>query len=209
MEPDKLRILNPLPTPIELAPSPKILNTLEMKKDAVSSFSKRTSSDDYNIADLRGVKDLLINLHKSAKLNSEMHFGCIDHFTNLNTKVNISLLIMSVLGSITGPIVEAHSSVEVHTTFNSIILAIVGGWGLVINKLNYQTQVEQHRQAKESYDEIVDLIEMAIAYANETDLYHTYDFTHVLNEVQHIRQNLNKFTPPIPSNILGKFISFH
>jgi hypothetical protein len=195
-----------LPVPVNLAPSPKILNTLEMKRLAKSCYgTRRISIDDYNIADLRSIKDLLLNLHKSAKLNSEMHFESLEYFIGLNTKANILLLVMSIMGSIAGPILENHAP-EIHSIFNSIALSIVGGWGLIINKLNYQTQVEQHRQAKESYDEIVDLIEMAIAYANESEAYHNYDFTHVLNEVQHIRQDLNKFTQPIPRYVLDKFI---
>lgn len=208
MEPIVPQEFNPLPTVLNLLPSPKILNTLEMKKEAICSpLSRRTSIDDYDIADLRSIKDLLLNLHKSARLNSGMHYGCLDYFLGLNTKANILLLLMSIVGSIMAPILEFQAP-KVHSIFTSITLAIVGGWGLIINKLNYQAQVEQHRQAKESYDEIVSLIEMAIAYANESESSHTYDFTHVLNEVQHIRQNLNKFTPPIPSYILDKFIPF-
>tara|TARA_B110000908_G_scaffold53834_1_gene65614 strand:+ start:7254 stop:7892 length:639 start_codon:yes stop_codon:yes gene_type:complete len=208
MEPPDSQEITSIPLSLNTPSYSKVLNTLEMKKDSfrLSAFSRRVSADDYNIADLNGVKDLLINLHKSAGLNSDMHFKSLDHFMDLNTKANISLLMGSVLGSIIGPILEVYI-IDMHSTFSTITVAIVGGWGLIINKLGYQTRIEQHRQAKESYDEIINLIEMAIAYANESGSSQTYDFTHVLNEVQQIRRNLNKFTPPIPGSILRQFIS--
>ena len=205
----KLMILSP-----RLDNMNKILNTLEMKRDMITHTSESKEIDktniikanNYDISEIKNVKHLLMNLHKSAKMNSNMHYAALKYYTKRNIRANIGLMSLSLIGSVLSPILNK-IDIEIEQIIGSIMLTIVGGLGVMINRLGYQTRIEKHRQSRESFAEIVDLIEMAMAYANEENISHTYDFTHVLNEVQQIRHNLNKYTPPIPDEITNKFIN--
>lgn len=194
---------------------PKILNTLEMKRDSISinipddSPQKERSnlilkSTSYNINEISSVKQLLVNLHRSSKFNANLHLCALKYYSKINSRCNIFLLSLSLLSSITIPILSRVDS-EAEQVVSSIMLTTIGGLGVILNRLGFQSKIEKHREARVSYTEIVDLIEMAMAYANDSD--GNYDFTYVLNEVQQIKHNLNKYTPPIPDDIEDDVIS--
>lgn len=188
---------------------PKILNTLEMKRDSISinipddsPKQERSNvilkSSNYNISEISNVKQLLVNLHRSSKFNANLHLSALKYYSKINSRCNIFLLSLSLLSSIAIPILSRVDS-EAEQVVSSIMLTTIGGLGVILNRLGFQSKIEKHREARVSYTEIVDLIEMAMAYANDSDS--NYDFTYVLNEVQQIKHNLNKYTPPIPDNI--------
>lgn len=202
---------NVLSTPVTSIDNnlPKILNTLEMKRDAINinivddSPKKESSnvilkSSNYNISEIYNVRQLLINLHKSSNFNAHLHSRALKYYSKINSRCNIFLLSLSLLSSIAIAILSRVDH-EIEQVVSSIMLTTIGGLGVILNRLGFQSKIEKHREAVVSYTEIVDLIEIAMAYANDND--GNYDFTYVLNEVQQIKHNLNKYTPPIPDNI--------
>lgn len=199
--------------PVVLSPKltegPHILNTLQLKRDSITPTIERSVSQfirHHSIDEIKGIKELLINLHKSSVLNSEIHYQCYKHYEQLNTKANIGLLSISLFASILSPILERYDH-ESNQLFSTVSLAMIGGLGVILNRLGYQTRIEKHRQVHESFVEIIDLIEIAMAYANEEGAgSSTYDMTHVLNEVRQIRHNLNKFAPPASNHIVERVI---
>ena len=210
------QVAHPLVISPRLSQMPRILNTLELKRESISlgigsanhndvhNFvdKTRTPSIEYDVEEIRSVRQLLVNLHKSARLNADVHYESIKHYERLNLKANILILVISMSSSIIAPIMDSMAH-EQYMMFVSTSYAIIGGLGVILNRLGYQTKMEKHTQARESFIEIVDLIEMTMAYANEEGASQTYDFTHVLNEVQQIRHNLNKFAPPILDEIMS------
>ena len=207
----ELHINHPLVISPRLSQLPRILNTMELKRESFSMLNTSgtppdierfaQTNNDYDVAEIRSVRQLLINLHRSARLNADVHYESLKHYESMNLKSNIMLLTISLIASVISPVLD-NMKTSVSQIFTSASLTLIGGLGVILNRLGFQTKIEKHRQARESFIEIVDLIEMAMAYANEEEASRKYDFTHVLNEVQQIRHNLNKFAPPISDEVM-------
>ncbi len=70
---------------------PKILNTLEMKRNSISINIPDDSpvkeqnvilkSSNYNINEISNVKQLLVNLHRSSKFNANLHLSALKYYS--------------------------------------------------------------------------------------------------------------------------------
>ena len=76
---------------------------------------------------------------------------------------------------------------------------------VVFNFLAFQQREEKHKQARDSYLQIVDSIEVALAYSHEEGADKKYDFNKVMGEVRQIRTSIVKNAPAIPVYLSHKY----
>ena len=209
-EPEPHYITEPVPSPTLTLNNHPIIENLKslstgpaystgVLKSLHPQLIKCTSSESEE--QLKDIHALLLKYRKESLLLSEIHMAASEYCANRNTYCTLIALTVSLLCSCTDPIIEGYFGCSVHKLFTTISFAFIGGLNVVFNFLAFQRREEKHKQTRDSYLQIVDMIEMALVITQEQNL------NKVMSDVKQMRNAILKNSYSIPHCISGKYES--
>lgn len=152
----------------------------------------------------KDIQSLLLKYRKESKLLAEIHMLASEFCRTKNQQCTLAALMVALVCSVVDPILQKYAD-EIQKIFTTVSFAFIGGLNVIFHFLAYQQREEKHKQARDNYLQIVDNIEVALAYSHEEGAEKTYDFTKVLTEVRQIKTSIAKNAPPIPPHISHKY----
>ena len=164
---------------------------------------KQSNSSDSG-EQFKDIQSLLMKYRKESKLLAEIHMLAAEFCRTRNQICTLSALMIALLCSVADPILQKYAD-EIQKIFTTVSFAFIGGLNVIFHFLAYQQREEKHKQARDNYLQIIDSIEVAVAYSHEEDADKKYDFHKVLAEVRQIKTSIAKNSPPIPPHISHKY----
>jgi len=152
----------------------------------------------------KDIQSLLLKYRKESKLLAEIHMLASEFCRTKNQHCTLVALMVALVCSVVDPILQKYAD-EIQKIFTTVSFAFIGGLNVIFHFLAYQQREEKHKQARDNYLQIVDNIEVALAYSHEENAEKTYDFTKVLTEVRQIKTSIAKNAPPIPPHISHRY----
>ena len=185
---------------LQSSTSPSFSNIL------VRSFQPklRQSNSSDSGEQFKDIQSLLAKYRKESLLLSDIHMMASEYCRCRNQFCTLTALIVSLVCSVVDPILQKYAD-DVQKIFTTISFAFIGGLNVVFNFLAFQQREEKHKQARDSYLQIVDSIEVALAYSHEEGADKKYDFNKVMGEVRQIRTSIVKNAPAIPVYLSHKY----
>lgn len=200
--PPSSNVRSPLsPSPKLSSLSPGLFRTFQPKMISKTLKTINMSDSENNFKD---PKSLLIKYRTESLLLSEIHNKSSEYCFTRNQICMILSLTITLICSIIDIVLQKYKNTQ--NFFTTISFIFIGTINVIFNFLAYQQKAELHKQVRDSYCQIVEMIEVTFAYTNSREVI-CYDINRVLGEIRQIHNNLTKITPPIPRHISKKYES--
>ena len=165
------------------------------------TFQSKTSDSG---AEFKDPKALMCKYRTESLLLAEIHTKAAQYCDYRNTFCTLFALSVSLLCSVLDPILQRYAE-DLQKVFTTASFALIGGLNVMFNFMAFQQRCEHHKQTRDAHRQIVEVVEVSLAYASTNTIGDDYDFTKILGEIRQIHTNLTKISPPIPSSIAQKY----